>query len=140
MNPGDSLNPDDALDAHLCRRYRDEPEPIEPERPIDQDWRQLVAIVADVFRVRPVDLKHPRKTRIISTPRHVLAAIWSDGYTLEDTMRRLRWRSTATVSASRSRVERLLADGGLEADRINEVMRRIAKEIPHILGCYPGPL
>lgn len=141
MNPDDSLNPDEILDVHLCRRYRDEPEPIERhERPIDTDWRELVAIVADVFRVRPGDLTFPCKKRLISTPRHVIAAIWSDAYTMDDTMTRLRWRSTATVSASRSKVERMLVDGGLEADRINEVMRRIAKRIPHIVGHYPCPL
>ena len=141
MNPDDSLNPDDILDAQLCRRYRDEHEPMERhERPVDRDWRELVAIVADVFRVRPGDLTFPCKRRLISTPRHVIAAIWSDAYTMEDTMARLRWRSTATVSASRTRVERMLADGGIEADRINEVFRRIAQRVPHIIGHYPCPL
>lgn len=110
------------------------PEDIHPQ---DADFQKLLSIVADVYRLKPAELVTRRRTHNITQPRHVVAAIWSEANSLQDTADRLLMWSPATISDARSRVAKLLAHDGLPAARIKEVMRRVATEAPHIVGLYP---
>jgi chromosomal replication initiation ATPase DnaA len=106
--------------------------------PADYDFDRLVEIVADVYRCLPEQLiGHSRKHRFTQA-RHVIASVWAEAYTLADASRRMWWTSPTTTSNARSRIDRLLAEDGLPASRIREVMRRVAQEIPHIVGLYPN--
>jgi chromosomal replication initiation ATPase DnaA len=109
----------------------------EPE-PADDDFRRLVEIVADVYRCRPEQLIMRPRVHRLTQARHVVAAIWAESYSMQDAAKRLRWWTPTTVSTAIHRIDRLLAEDGIPAARIREVMRRVAKEIPHVVGLYPN--
>ena len=110
---------------------------IAPE-PADDDFRRLVAIVADVYRCRPEQLIMRPRVHRFTQARHVVAAIWAESYSMQDTAKRMRWWTPATVSTAIHRIDQLLAEDGIPAARIREVMRRVAEEIPHVVGLYPN--
>lgn len=112
------------------------PEP-EPE-PADEDFKRLLEIVADVYRCRPDQLVLRPRIHRLTQARHVVAAIWAEAYSMQDAAKRLRWWTPSTVLTAIHRIDRLLVEDGLPAARIREVMRRVAEEIPHVVGLYPN--
>jgi hypothetical protein len=116
---------------------KDETTELDEMHPEDRDWNQLVKIFCDVYRVLPHELVSKRKHPQFSTPRHLLAAIWSDGRRIADTQERLYYRSAANIAYAKSRLQQIA--GGpdcLTKARLDEVMRRIILEIPHVVGIY----
>jgi hypothetical protein len=55
---------------------------------------------------------------------------------LEDTARRLYYGSPATVLEARSRWRKLNAGEGIIKARVDEVTRRVVREIPWVIGIY----
>jgi len=106
------------------------------EHPTDEDFRKLVEIVADVYRVLPREICSKKREHMFTQPRHIVAAIWSEGHSLEDTARRLYYGSSATVLEARARWRRLHAGEGIIKARVDEVTRRVVREIPWVMGIY----
>jgi hypothetical protein len=103
--------------------------------PEDLDFCELVRIVGDVYRLPAFELMGSRKHRFAEA-RALIGTIWAENHGMEDAARRLMRNSPANVITWQNRIHKILQTNHPSAGRINEVMRRVAKTLPHVVGLY----
>ena len=104
--------------------------------PEDNDFFSLVRIVGEVYRINPHELVGSRKHRHAEA-RALVGTVWSEMHTMEETAKRLLRNSPGAVFSWQSRIHKILQTNHPSTGRINEVTRRVAEEIPHVVGIYP---
>lgn len=110
---------------------------MEPEQPGPdyelEDWNALVDTVCEVFRKSPKRVVSFLRSHDLTMPRHLIAAIWSETHTLEDTTIRCRWRAHKNVYHARERIAALI-DSKEEGPRIHQALALLSKRAPWLIG------
>ena len=110
---------------------------MEPEQPGPdydlEDWNALVDTVCEVFRKSPKRVVSFLRSHDLTMPRHLIAAIWSETHTLEDTTIRCRWKAHKNVYHARERIAELI-DTKEEGPRIHQVLALLSKRAPWLIG------
>lgn len=96
-------------------------------------FQQLVGIVAQEFRVSPRAVASKLRTQEITRARHLVAAIWSETRTLEETSERCRYSNAASVLYARGRVQRMMDDPRWQG-MIQNVIDKVRQEMPWLLN------
>ena len=102
------------------------------ETPDVQDFNRLVEIVAEHFRVTPSDILATKRSGPTKTPRHVIAAIYSNWATLQRTADLMGLKSHQNVYYSRRRVQELI-DEGRYASQFLAIMDQVEQDLPLML-------
>ncbi len=98
-----------------------------------EDWNALVDTVCEVFRKSPKRVVSFLRSHDLTMPRHLIAAIWSETHTLEDTTIRCRWKAHKNVYHARERIAELI-DSKEEGPRIHQVLALLSKRAPWLIG------
>lgn len=140
------MNPDSYeswADEQLLREHE-----LHPERftrvewlqrkvdPQDADFAKLIAIVADVFRVRPLAIVSSPRSGPAAEARHLVAALWADRHTLQDTAKRMGVSSHFSIQRSRKKAMKLASKSHGFAEQTAKVVERLKISAPSILGNY----
>lgn len=102
------------------------------DTPDIQDFHRLVEIVAEQFRVDPQQLIDFTKKGAYKTPRHVVAAIYSNWATLQETADLLHYKCHQSVYYSRRRVQDLMNEGRY-SKQLLAIMDKVEEELPLML-------
>ena len=97
-----------------------------------EDFHKLCRIVAEEFRVEPQDVVERRTGGMYKTPRHVVAAVYSNWGTLRETAELLNMNNHQSVAYSRRRVQDLMNTGRYKA-QLKRILDRVEKELPLML-------
>jgi chromosomal replication initiation ATPase DnaA len=87
----------------------------------------LVNIVCDVFDVPPGMLLSRSRLHCYAVPRQLVATIWSENHSLQDTGYRLDRHHGAVIHA-RERIRYLLEHDDDFADKVRETLERLVNE------------
>jgi len=89
----------------------------------------LVRIVADVFSVTPEQILCRSRFARWVEPRQLVATIWSENHSLQETGYRLDRHHGAIIHA-RERVRFLIEHSNGFADKVRECLQRLVNEAP----------
>lgn len=96
----------------------------------DEDFLSLVKIVCSAFRV-PVRRALSRKRDKNGVhARRLIAAIWMETHTIDETRRRMKWKSLGHTSKSTGYALKLVE----ENENAIEALRNIHEKLPWLLG------
>jgi hypothetical protein len=101
--------------------------------PQDAAFAKLVAIVADVFGVRPLSIMSNPRGGLASEARHVVAALWTDRHTLKDTAKRMGITHFA-IHRSRKRAQQLATRNPRFSEQVAKVVTRLKIESPDTIN------
>jgi hypothetical protein len=99
-------------------------------------FQQLVGIVAQEFGVCPQMVASRLNRKGITPARHLVAAIWSETRTLDETAARCRYSSPVSVMYARGRVQRMMEEPQWQG-KIQNVIDRVRQEMPWLLNEEP---
>ena len=103
---------------------------FEPENDEDASrFEELLDCVAHVFSVPKEGILSDSKLSMYCTPRHLLATIWSETHSLQDTGWRIGKRHHGTIMHSRERVQYLVEHDPKFADAAQTVLDLINENL-----------
>ena len=103
---------------------------FEPENDEDASrFEELLDCVAHVFSVSREGILSGSKLAMYCTPRHLLATIWSETHSLQDTGWRIGRRHHGTIMHSRERVQYLIEYDPLFADAAQTVLDLMSENL-----------
>lgn len=110
----------------------------------EADWNTLVDTVCEVYRRPRKQVISFLRSHDLCTPRHLVAAIWSETHTLEDTTIRCRWRAHKNVYHARDRIARIITTD-VDGPKIRQVLTLLSRRAPWLIaraieaGLAPNP-
>ena len=120
-----------------------EPEESGPDYELE-DWDTLVDTVCEIYREprnRVISRSHRHR---YTTPRNIIAAIWSETHTLQSTALRCHWKAHKNVFCARDRMSTLMQDT-IHGQRIKRILTRLSRKAPWLIeraiaaGLAPNP-
>ena len=104
----------------------------------NEDFDKLTSIVCDVFRVDKINVVSKKGKYPYAVARAIVAAIWSESHTLKDAAKRCIYAGPSAAFQCRGRMKQILLKDNVDSRRCKEIIRRVSKEIPWVLGVYAG--
>ena len=104
----------------------------------NEDFDKLTSIVCDVYRVDRHNVVSKKGQYPYAVARAIIAAIWSESHTLKDAAKRCIYAGPSAAFQCRGRMKQILLKDDVDSRRCKEIIRRVSKEIPWVLGVYAG--
>lgn len=105
------------------------PKMNEPE---EQDFEVLVDTVCEIMRQDKGLVISKARRHGVTAARNVIAAIWAETHTMQDTARRLRWNSHVHIYHARKRMIAMLGDE-IMAPRIQMILKALQERAPWLV-------
>jgi chromosomal replication initiation ATPase DnaA len=103
----------------------------------EEQFAALVGIVAQEYGVEERLVLSKVRTQAFTVPRNIVAAIWSNANTLQDTATRIGWGSPQHVIYARKRVERLYATRPAHEWRMDSIVNQVQEVMPWLVAAMP---
>lgn len=99
----------------------------------DGQFKTLVSIVCKHYEADPDFVLGGNHQHSSTTPRNIIATIWSRGATMQETANLVGWTAPSQVWHSRRRVANL-AERPSHAFRLRAILREVSEKIPFLVA------
>jgi len=101
------------------------------EKDMNETFNKLVEIVCRHYNADPLFVLSRNHKHTSTTPRNIIATLWSRGTTLQETANLLGWKSAQQVCHARKRVA-ALSELPSHAYRLRAILEEVTEEIPYL--------
>jgi chromosomal replication initiation ATPase DnaA len=103
---------------------------------MNETFNTLVDIVCKHYNADPAFVLSGNRKHTSTTPRAIIATLWSRGTTLQETANLLGWKSAQQVCHARHRVK-VLSELPSHAYRLRLILEEVTEKIPYLTAETP---
>jgi hypothetical protein len=100
--------------------------------PEERDWKIVVDSVCEAMGQDPYLVLSKHRSHKVTAARHVVACIWVETHTMQETIERLKWATVVQIYHARKRASKMLRNP-IIAPKIRRAMRLISERAPHLM-------
>ena len=100
--------------------------------PEERDWKIVVDSVCEAMGQDPYLVLSKHRSHKVTAARHVVACIWVETHTMQETIERLKWATVVQIYHARKRVSKMLRNP-IIAPKIRRAMRLLSERAPHLM-------
>ena len=101
------------------------------EKDMNEQFKTLVEIVCRHYNADPTFVLSRNHKHTSTTPRNIIATLWSRGTTLQETANLLGWKSAQQVCHAKHRVA-ALSELPSHAYRLRLILEEVTEKIPFL--------
>ena len=106
------------------------------EKDMNETFNTLVEIVCRHYNAEKAFVLSGNRKHTSTTPRAIIATLWSRGTTLQETANLLGWKSAQQVCHARHRVK-VLSELPSHAYRLRAILEEVTEKIPYLTAEAP---